>query len=74
MSLNDQDQTRLALASLTACVVQTLDGGLEAFAPRFVTNLEAAYASLKDAGMDVKVLETLGWTREFFRPNKFDRP
>lgn len=62
---SDQDQTRLALATLVACTVRTLDEAGVISRSRFEHFLSQAYSELRDKEADNLVaLETLSWTRE----------
>jgi hypothetical protein len=62
---SDLDQTRLALAALTACVVQTLRANGVIAQSDFDRYLERAYGVIRDKGGDnIGALEVLSWTRE----------
>lgn len=62
------NQTRLALATLTACIAKTLGESDSTFLPRLEKHLEAAYYSFRDTTpVNVGVMETLNWTREILR-------
>ena len=65
---NPIDQTRLALAALTACIVQALDEPEGGVRRAFEANLEKAYAHLREGAVDhIGAMETLGWTRDFLK-------
>jgi hypothetical protein len=68
MTTGDLDQTRLALAALTACIARTL-GVLDGDFPRvFERHLEEAYAQLREMpGGNAGALETLAWTRDLVK-------
>ncbi len=58
--LSDQAQTRLALASLFAALVQTLGERDEAFVPKFEERLEHLYREMDDYESNpIGALETL---------------
>jgi hypothetical protein len=66
--LGDQDQTRLALASLFAALVQTLGERDEAFVPEFDRRLERIYREMEDYESNpIGALQTLRWTHELIR-------
>ena len=69
----DSDQTKMAVAALAACIVQTLRESDPSFQERFLTRLEGWYATLREDrrtnGLDC--LETLAWTKEMISG---DRP
>ena len=65
---SDQDQTRLGLAALAACIVQTLDESDPGFQDRFQENLARAYDKLRDAEPDwTGSMEMLAWTRDLLK-------
>lgn len=62
---NPVDQTRLAIAALTACIAQTLNESDESFVQRFSENLDKMYRPIRDVELDHKDgLETLSWTMD----------
>lgn len=62
------NQTNLALAALTACIVQTLDESQAGVRSAFEKNLENVYRSLRFGPLaETECLETLTWTRETLR-------
>ena len=62
------DQTRLAVAALTACIVQAIGEQDEGFRARFDRNLEKAYKDIRDMELShIGALETLKWTSEFLQ-------
>ena len=66
--LSDQDQTRMALAALTACVVQSLKLNGVIRSADFEKSLEVAYGDIRDMGLDtLGALQTLSWTREILK-------
>jgi hypothetical protein len=65
---NPIDQTRLALAALTACLVKTLSEQDESFQSRFTENLDRIYKEVRDSELShIGAMETLGWTGEFLK-------
>jgi len=65
---NPIDQTRLAMAALSACLVDALGESEPAFQARFKENLEHAYNNIRDMeGSNVAAMEILHWTREFLK-------
>jgi len=65
---SDQDQSRLALAALTACIVQALHEPQGDLRTRFVQLLERAYHKMRDHAVDnSKAMETLHWTKQILR-------
>lgn len=48
---NDQTATNLAIATVAACIVQTIDETDSTFRQRFLTNLEKAYYRLRNSDM-----------------------
>jgi len=66
---DDQAQTRLALAALTACIAQTLGEQDTTFVPRLRANLEKTYYHLRDSGTDaLGTLETIRNVEELLKP------
>ena len=64
-SLDDQAQTRLALASLFVALAQTLGGQDKSFPSRFDKNVERIYHAMRDYESEpIQVIETLRWTHE----------
>ncbi len=65
---NPIDQTRLALAAVTACLVDAIGENETAFRARFEENLEHAYDNIREMeGANVGAMEILHWTREFLK-------
>ena len=65
---NSTDQTRLALAALTACLVKALGEQDPALQAKFETNLEKAYNNIREMeAQHIGALEILHWTREFLK-------
>ena len=64
------DQTKMGVASLIACIVQTLSDTDEDFQRRFLDHLESAYAELRHK-TDLDCLELLIWTRETLQSGEF---
>ena len=65
MPRSDPDQTRLALAALAACIVQTLGEQDKSFPKRFEANLERIYAHLREFEMEhLGAAETLRLAKE----------
>lgn len=63
---NPIDQTRLAIAALTASIVQALDEQSPGVRARVLANMEKMYMSLREAQVShIGAMETLSWTREF---------
>ncbi len=60
---DDQRPLKLGVATLVACVVQTLNESDHTFRPRFVALLDRAYAAHREKE-DIQLLELLSWTRE----------
>lgn len=53
------------MATLTACIVQALDGSQVGVRTRFLDNLERAYANLREGPLaHTGAMETLKWTRD----------
>ena len=68
MATGDLDQTRLALAALTACIARTLGELDPDFGPAFERSLDDAYAHLrKGPTVALGALETVAWTRELVK-------
>jgi hypothetical protein len=64
--LSDQAQTRLVLATLSACAVRTLDELNPGFRPVFERYLANAYAQMRESEWDAGgVMEALAWTHDF---------
>lgn len=62
------NQTNLALATLTACIVQALDEQQAGVRSKFEANLEKAYYSLRDGELaNAECLETLRWTQHVLK-------
>ena len=62
------DQTRLALAALTACLVKALGERDPALVAKFEANLERAYSNIREMeARHIGALEILHWTREFLK-------
>ena len=71
---NPIDQTRLAMAALSACLVDALGESEPAFQARVEANLEEAnlehvYNIIRDmeGSSNVAAMEILHWTREFLK-------
>jgi len=65
---NPTDQTRLALAALTACLVKSLGERDPVLQERFEANLETAYNNIREMeARHIGALEILHWTREFLK-------
>jgi hypothetical protein len=67
MATGDLDQTGLALAALTACIVRTLHELDPGVRPAFERYLDNAYGDLRHNPKAAGALETLAWTREFVK-------
>ena len=67
------DQTKLGVASLVACIVQTLGDTDKDFQKRFLDHLDDAYAELRHK-TDTDCLELLRWTRETIQSGEFGPP
>ncbi|MEM7489289.1 MAG: hypothetical protein AAF390_09225 [Pseudomonadota bacterium] len=66
--LDDQAQTRLALAALNAALVRTLHESGAISAQDYLGNLERIYGLVRDRETSsVELLETLNWTREILK-------
>ncbi len=62
---NGPDQTRLAIATLAACIVQALGERDESFRPRLEDALEKACVMLDESESDnFGAMETLRWTKD----------
>jgi len=68
MPLDDLHQSKRGLASVVACLVQTVNETDPTFQERFLARLEAAYYQLRDnptqSNNDHMALEPLTWIRE----------
>ena len=66
---NPIDQTRLAMAALSACLVDALGESEPAFQARVEANLEHVYNIIRDmeGSSNVAAMEILHWTREFLK-------
>jgi hypothetical protein len=65
---NPIDQTRQALAALTACLVKTIGEQDATFEARFKQNPERGYKEVRDSELcHTGTMETLGWTAEFLK-------
>ena len=74
MRSNPIDQTRLAMAALSACLVDALGEGEPAFQVKVEANLEHAYNIIREMeGSNVAAMEILHWTREFLKELKTTR-
>jgi hypothetical protein len=62
----DLHRAKRGVATLVACVVQTLNESDPSFEKRYLNRLEAAYRELKDnsEGNVIEEMELLSWTRE----------
>jgi hypothetical protein len=68
MIKNPIDQTNLALAAVTACIVQALDEPQAGVRSRLEKNLEKMYYSLRDGPVDnSECLATLKWTADLLK-------
>ncbi len=68
--LNDQAQTRLALAAITAALVQTLSERDKSFASLFVKKLERLYRNMEDYDTHpIGAMEALRWAKELIQPH-----
>lgn len=66
--LDDQAQTRMALAALNAALVRTLHESGVVSARDYVQNLERIYNEARHwESAPVGLLETLSWTREILK-------
>lgn len=65
--LDDLHRAKRGVATLTACVVQTLNESDPSFEGRFLDRLGRAYRELKDNsdGDVIQEMELLSWTREY---------
>ena len=67
--LDDQAQTRLAVASLFVALARTLGEHDQTFLPKLEKNLEHVYRQLEDLESEpIGALETLRWAHELIRP------
>jgi hypothetical protein len=65
---NPIDQTRLALAILTACFVKTFSEQDESFRIRFERNLTRAYKEVRESELShVGAMETLRWVEGYLK-------
>ena len=65
---NPIDQTRLALAALTACLVKTISEQDESFLEKFKHDLHNTYRDIKDMELShIGTMEILTWTDEFLK-------
>lgn len=69
MPLDDLHQSKRGLASVVACLVQTINETDPTFQERFLARLEAAYYELRDSPTassknDHMALEPVSWVRE----------
>lgn len=64
--VDDLRQTKLGMATLAACIVQTLNETDQSFQARFLDRLGRAYHEYRDNSENdpMHVLELLSWTRE----------
>ena len=63
--LDDQAQTRLALAALFAALAETLGERDESFPSRFDNQIEKIYRQMEDYQSEpIQTLETLRWAHE----------
>jgi hypothetical protein len=68
VTLNDQDQTRLALAGLFVALARTLGGQDESFPSRFDANIERVYREMEDYPLEpLGAMETLRTAHELLR-------
>ena len=63
---SDLDQTKMAVAILTACIVQTLAGSDPPLKGRFLHHLGKSYQEARDH-LGTDCIETLAWTREILQ-------
>jgi hypothetical protein len=69
--LDDQAQTRLAVAALFVALVRTLGEQDQSVPARFDENLERLYRDMEDYPSNpVGALETLRWTHEMLRKQR----
>ena len=67
-SVNDEAQTRLAVAALAACVLRTLGDSVPGLRPKFENSIATAMAVLrKEHPESSAALETLSWARDLVR-------
>ncbi len=65
MTLDDQAQTNLALASLFVALARTLGGQDESFPSRFDDNLQKIYREMEDYESEpIRAMETLRFAHE----------
>ena len=64
------DQTKMGVAILAACIVQTLGESDTTLQKRFLDRLKMAYGEVHDQA-DTDCLETLIWTREMLQSGDF---
>lgn len=65
---NPIDQTRLAIAALTACLVKALEEMQPGVQARFEDNVDNAYRSIRSATVaHVGAMETLTWVRDYLK-------
>jgi hypothetical protein len=67
MPTGGQDQIRLALAVLTACIARSLGELDPAFGPAFERYLDEAYSHLRETQDGLGALETVAWTRDLVK-------
>ena len=68
--LDDQAQTRLAVAALFAALAQTLREQDESFPSRFEENVDRIYHQMKNyESVPIQAMEALRWTNELVREN-----
>ena len=66
--LDDQSQTRLAMAALFAALAQALGESDKFFPSRFGSELEKLYLAMRDyPSGPLRAMETLKWTNELMR-------
>jgi hypothetical protein len=62
------DETKMAIAALTACLVKTIGQQDESFEARFKENLSRIYKEIRENGPSHNgVLEPLSWTADYLR-------
>ncbi len=68
--LDDQAQTRLALASLFVALAQTLGEQDKSFPSRFDKNIERIYDAMREyESVPVQTIESLRWAHELIHVN-----
>ena len=68
--LDDQAQTRLAVASLFVALAQTLGEHDESFPSRFDKNIERIYDAMREyESAPVQTIESLRWAHELIHEN-----